>query len=118
MNALLIQSVGACLAMVVGLNGLIRPLHMGKLVGLAPTNKVGLVELRVLFGSFLVVLPIVLLFKQNTELFEFFGLAALAAAIIKSSFTVLDKCPIKLIWFGILVDVVLALTLLSSFYLG
>jgi len=58
-----------------------------------------------------------LIFRQNSDLFEFFGIAALAAAIIKSSFTILDKCPIKLIWFGILVDVVLALTLLSSVYL-
>ncbi len=117
MNTLLIQSMGACLALIVGLNGLIRPIHMGKLVGLSPANKVGLVEIRVLFGSFLVVLPIVLIFRQNSDLFEFFGIAALAAAIIKSSFTILDKCPIKLIWFGILVDVVLALTLLSSVYL-
>ena len=44
-------------------------------------------------------------------------MAALAAAVIKTVFTVLDKCPIKLIWFGIAVDVVLAVLLLSSHYL-
>ena len=53
----ILQYIGAVLAMCVGLNGLFRPLHMGRLVGLAPETKVGLVEIRVLFGSFLVVLP-------------------------------------------------------------
>lgn len=112
------QNAGTCLALIIGLNGLIRPIHMGKLVGLMPETKVGLVEIRVLFGSFLVVLPIMLLLKQSTLLFEFFGTAALAAALIKSSFTVFDKCPIKAIWSGIAVDVVLAITLLSSLWVS
>ena len=113
----ILQYIGAVLAMLVGLNGLFRPIHMGKLVGLAPETKVGLVEIRVLFGSFLVVLPLMAMLSRNAEIFEFFGLAALAAAIIKTLFTILDKCPIKLIWFGILVDVVLAALLLSTHYL-
>ena len=113
----ILQYIGAALAMLVGLNGLFRPVHMGKLVGLAPATKVGLVEIRVLFGSFLVVLPLMAILSQKAEIFEFFGMAALAAAIIKTLFTILDKCPIKLIWFGILVDVVLAALLLSTHYL-
>jgi len=117
MNTLILQNIGAILAMMVGLNGLIRPTHMGKLVGLTPVTKVGLVEIRVLFGSFLVVFPITLLLKQEPDLFEFFGYAALAAAIIKSTFTIIDKCPIKLIWIGIAVDIVLAATLLAPTYL-
>ncbi|MEP6342110.1 MAG: hypothetical protein ABJ275_02260 [Maricaulaceae bacterium] len=113
----ILQYIGAVLAMLVGLNGLFRPLHMGKLVGLTPTTKVGLVEIRVLFGSFLVTLPLLAILSQKAEIFEFFGMAALAAAIIKTLFTLLDKCPIKLIWFGIAVDIVLALLLLSTLYL-
>ena len=113
----ILQYIGAVLAMCVGLNGLFRPLHMGRLVGLAPETKVGLVEIRVLFGSFLVVLPALAILSQNAEIFEFFGMAALAAAVIKSTFTVLDKCPFKAIWFGILVDIILAVLLLSSHYL-
>ena len=112
----MLQYIGAVLAVLVGLNGLFRPLHMGKLVGLAPTTKVGLVEIRVLFGSFLVTLPLLAILSQNAEIFEFFGMAALAAAIIKTLFTLLDKCPIKLIWLGIAVDIVLATLLLSSLY--
>ncbi len=112
-----LQYIGAVLALCVGLNGLFRPLHMGRLVGLAPETKVGLVEIRVLFGSFLVVLPILAILSHNKEIFEFYGMAALAAAIIKSTFTVLDKCPFKIIWFGIAVDIVLAVLLLSSLYL-
>ena len=112
-----LQYIGAVLAMLVGLNGLFRPLRMGKLVGLAPTSKVGLVEIRVLFGSFLVVLPVLAMISQNAEIYEFFGMAALAAAILKSLFTILDKCPIKIIWIGIAVDIVLAALLLSTQYL-
>ena len=53
----ILQIVGACLSMIVGLNGLFRPVKMGHAVGLQHSNLVGLVELRVLFGSFLVALP-------------------------------------------------------------
>lgn len=113
----ILQYIGAALAMVVGLNGLFRPIHMGKLVGLAPASKVGLVEIRVLFGSFLVVLPMLAIISQKAEIFEFYGMAALAAAVIKTLFTVLDKCPLKLIWIGIAVDVVLVVLLLSTRYL-
>lgn len=117
METHILQYAGAILALMVGLNGLIRPLNMGKIVGLAPENKVGLVEIRVLFGSFLVTLPVFAMLKGDAALFVFFGAAALAAAVIKSTFTIIDKCPIKDIWVGISVDVVLALLLLSSVYL-
>ena len=114
---LLLQNVGACLAIIVGLNGLFRPIHMGKAVGLEHKTLVGLVELRVLFGSFLVALPIYALWQQQSELFTFFGVAALAAFVIKTSFTFIDKCQWSLIWFGILVDLILTLCLLSPWYL-
>ncbi len=107
-----LQYVGAALAILIGLNGFFRPLHMGRLVGLAADTKVGLVEIRVLFGSFLVVLPALAIVSQKAELFEFFGMAAVAAAIIKTTFTYLDQCPLKAIWFGITVDVILAILLL------
>ena len=114
---LLFQNIGACLALIVGLNGLLRPVHMGKAVGLEYSNLVGLVELRVLFGSFMVALPIYALWRQQSELFIFFGVAAFAAFVIKTSFTVIDKCPWPMIRVGILVDAVLALCLLSPLYL-
>lgn len=110
-----LQHIGAGLAILIGLNGLFRPQSMGRAVGLQHINAVGHVELRVLFGSFLVALPAYALWQGQVVLFEFFGVAALAAVIIKSSFTVIDKCPIGDIWFGILIDVVLAGCLLSSF---
>lgn len=113
MEPSIFQYIGAAIAILIGLNGLFRPLHMGRLVGLGADTKVGLVEIRVLFGSFLVVLPSMAILSQNAELFEFFGMAAVAAAIIKSTFTVLDKCPLKSIWFGIAVDIILAVLLLS-----
>jgi len=69
-----------------------------------------------LFGSFLVALPTIAIFHQSVEIFEFYGMAALAAAIIKTSFMILDKCPPKLIWIGIVFDIVLAVLLLSSFF--
>jgi hypothetical protein len=112
-----LQYIGAFLALLVGLNGLIRPLNMGKIVGLAPENKVGLVEIRVLFGSFLVTLPVLAMIKGQAEFFEYFGMAALAAAVIKTSFTIIDKCPIRDIRIGIAVDIILALLLLSPLYL-
>ena len=117
MITIVLQNIGAVLALMVGLNGLFRPLHMGKLVGLAPETKVGLIEIRVLFGCFLTTLPLILLFKQDAQFFTFFGYAALAAAIIKSAFTVIDQCPIKAIRVGIAVDVILAALLLSPLYL-
>ena len=113
MSAGLLQYLGAILAMAVGLNGLIRPLHMGRLVGLVPENKVGLAELRVLFGSFLVVLPIILIIKGESQFFEFYGAAALSAAIIKTGSALYDKCPWKIIRVGIATDIVLAFLLLS-----
>ena len=114
----ILQIIGACLSMVVGLNGLFRPIKMGQTVGLQHSNLVGLIELRVLFGSFLVALPAYALWQHNAELYIFFGVSALAAAIIKTTFTVVDKCPLPQIWVGILVDAVLAVLLLSPFYLG
>ena len=114
---LLLQNIGAGLALIVGLNGLLRPVHMGKAVGLEYSNLVGLVELRVLFGSFLVALPVYALWQQRSELFIFFGVAAFAAFLIKTSFTIIDRCPWRLIRVGILVDAVLALCLLSPWYL-
>ena len=118
MNAtLLLQNAGASLSLIVGLNGLLRPVHMGKAVGLEHSNLVGLIELRVLFGSFLVALPIYALWRQQSELFTFFGVAALAAFVIKTSFTWIDKCPWPMIRVGILVDAILALCLLSPLYL-
>lgn len=112
-----LQYLGAGLALLIGLNGLLRPVHMGKLVGLVPANKVGLVEVRVLFGSFLVALPFVAIIKGQAALFEYYGVAALAAAVIKTGFTIKDDCPIQDIWGGIFVDVVLAALLLTSLYL-
>ena len=114
----ILQIIGACLSMVVGLNGLFRPVQMGKAVGLTHSNLVGLIELRVLFGSFLVALPAYALWQNNAELYIFFGVSALAAAVIKTTFTFVDKCPIPQIWFGILVDVILAALLLSPVYLS
>ena len=105
------------LAMVIGLNGLFRPLQMGSLVGLTAANKVGQVEIRALFGTFLVTLPALVLIKGQVELFEFYGMAALAAAIIKSSFAIIDGCPIEAVGVGILVDIIIAVLLLSSRYL-
>lgn len=108
MTPSLLQIIGACLTMIVGLNGLFRPVKMGNAVGLEHNSLVGLIEIRVLFGSFLVALPLYALWLQQREIFIFYGVAALAAAIIKTSFTVIDKCPWEKIWFGILVDVILA----------
>lgn len=108
-----LQYLGAALTILIGLNGLFRPLHMGRLVGLAADTKVGLVEIRVLFGSFLVALPTLAIVSQKAEYFEFYGMAAVTAAIIKTTFTVLDKCPLKSIWIGITVDVILAFLFLS-----
>ncbi len=114
----ILQIIGACLSMIVGLNGLFLPVKMGRAVGLQHSNLVGLIELRVLFGSFMVALPMYALWLQKSDLFVFFGVAALAAAIIKSTFTIIDKCPLSQIWFGILVDIVLAALLLSPVYLS
>ena len=87
---------------------------MGRAVGLSYINEVGRIEIRVLFGSFLVALPLSAIWVDRADLFVFFGMAALAAAVIKSTFTIIDKCPIQHIWLGILVDLVLAILLLSS----
>lgn len=114
MTPTLLQYIGAGLAILIGLNGLFRPIVMARAVGLKSFNLVGHVELRVLFGSFLVVMPLYALWQNQVILFEFYGVAALAAAIIKSLFSLIDKCPFKDIWSGILIDVILAVCLLSS----
>jgi len=112
-----LQAIGACLALVVGLNGLFRPVAMARSVGMQYFSLVGLVEIRVLFGSFLVALPIYCLFKNSSSTYEILGIAALAAFVIKSTFTTLDRCPLRDIWFGILVDLILAALLLSHWWL-
>ena len=113
-----LQYIGAALAMLVGLTGLFKPDQMKSLVGLTYSNAVGLVEIRVLFGSFLVILPLAAIIHRQADIFVFYGLAAVAAAIIKTTFTLVDKCPLGAIWFGIVVDVLLAFLLLSSLYLN
>ena len=111
------QYIGAGLAMIVGLIGLFRPSKMQSLVGVSSVNKVGLIEIRVLFGSFLVVLPLAAILYAQADIFVFYGLAAVGAAMIKTLFTIVDRCSLSAIWFGIAVDVVLAVLLLSSLYL-
>lgn len=113
-----LQYLGTSLAMIVGFTGLLMPRAMKNLLGLDYVNPVGLIEIRVLFGSFLVALPMLALIKADAEIFEFYGFAALSAAIIKSLFTILDKCPLGTIYIGILVDVILAVLLMSSLFLG
>gem|GEM_PF-2555479 len=117
METHLLQYTGAVLAMSVGITGLFKPNKMRSLLGLTYTSTVGLVEIRVLFGSFLVVLPLAAVVYGKAELFVFYGLAAVGAAVIKTSYAVYDKCPFKAIWPGILVDVLLAFLLLSSLIL-
>ena len=117
MNPHVLQYAGAILAMTVGLTGLFKPDRMNTLLGLTYSNKVGLVEIRVLFGSFLVALPLAAIVYGQADIFVFYGLAAVAAAVIKTTYTFIDRCPVSAIWFGILVDVVLAVLLLSSLYL-
>lgn len=112
------QYAGAGFAIIVGLLGLFTPARMESLLGLTYKNTVGLIEIRVLFGSFLVALPLAAIIYGQAEVFVFYGLAAVAAAIIKTTFTVLDRCSLAAIGFGILVDVILAALLLSSLYLG
>ena len=116
MTPTFLQYVSALLAIGIGLNGLFRPESMGKAVGLAYTNEVGRTELRVLFGSFLVALPVSAIYTGRSEFFEFFGIAALAAAVIKTVSAVLTKDLFADIRVGIAVDVVLALCLLSSVF--
>ncbi len=103
--------------MVVGLTGLLKPLQMKSLLGLTYSNTVGLIEIRVLFGSFLVVLPLAAIIQGDAGIFIFYGLAAAGAAVIKTTFSVVDNCSFSTIWFGILVDIVLAVLLFSSLYL-
>ena len=110
----LFQYSGAVLAMIVGITGLFKPNKMQSLLGLTYVSTVGLVEIRVLFGSFLVVLPLAAMIYGQAELFVFYGLAAVSAAVIKTIYTFYDECPLKAIWLGILVDVILAFLLLSS----
>lgn len=118
MDSHFLQYIGAALAMLVGLTGLFKPDQMKSLVGVTYSNKVGLVEIRVLFGSFLVILPLAAIIQGQADIFVFYGLAAVAAAIIKTTFTLIDRCPLSAIWFGIAVDVLLSFLLLSSLYLN
>ena len=117
MNPHFLQYIGASLAMIVGLIGLFIPNQMKSLLGLTYSNTVGLIEIRVLFGSFLVVLPLAAIMYGQADIFVFYGLAAVGAAVIKTTFSFIDRCSFDAIWFGILVDVILALLLLSSVYL-
>jgi len=117
METNLLQYAGACLALVVGLTGLFKPTKMESLVGLTFANTVGHIEIRVLFGSFLVALPIAAMIYGKADIFVFYGLAAVAAGIIKTVFTVIDQCSLASIATGILVDIVLALLLCSSLFL-
>jgi len=96
------------------MTGLFNPGAMKNLLGLSYVTTVGLIEIRVLFGSFLVTLPIAAMVLANADIFAFYGLAALSAACIKLTFTVVDKCPLSKIYVGILIDIVLAVLLLSS----
>ena len=117
MDPHIFQYIGAALAMVVGLTGLFKPEQMKSLVGLTYSSTVGLVEIRVLFGSFLVALPLAAMIHGQADIFVFYGLSAVAAAVIKTTFTLVDRCSLGAIWIGIMVDVVLAFLLLSSLYL-
>ena len=47
----------------------------------------------------------------QADIFVFYGLAAVAATVIKTTYTIVDRCPVSAIWFGILVDVVLAMAI-------
>jgi len=117
MEAHILQYIGAILAMIVGTIGLLKPNTMQALLGLTYSNAVGKIEIRVLFGSFLFCLPLVAIVLGEAQFFVFYGVAGVSAAIIKSVFAFIDHCPFKAIIGGIIVDMVLAVLLLSSLYL-
>ncbi len=117
MSAHFLQYLGATLALLVGFTGLLRPLKMESLLGLKAVTTVGLIEIRVLFGSFLVALPILAMILGQAEYFVFYGVAALAAGLVKTVFTIIDRCPWRDIAIGIATDYVLAFLLMASLYL-
>jgi len=79
---------------------------MESLLGLKAVTTVGLIEIRVLFGSFLVALPILAMILGQAEYFVFYGVAALAAGLVKTVFTIIDRCPWRDIAIGIATDFV------------
>ena len=81
--------------MLVGMTGLINPWKVHSLPGPSYANRVGLTEIRVLFGRFLVALPGFAIWVGEAHQLMFSGIAAVAAAAIKSIFAAIDKCPLQ-----------------------
>ena len=69
-NAL--QTIGAILATILGLNSRFLLSKMSNVVGHEYNNPVNLVEIRVLFGSFFVALPAYALKQLQSELFTYY----------------------------------------------
>lgn len=84
--------MGAGLALIVGLNDLLNPRAIKSLLGLDFVNTVRVIEIRVLFGRFLVALSVAAIIKADATVFKFYGIGALSAAIIKSIYSLFDKC--------------------------
>jgi hypothetical protein len=75
-----LQIVGATITAGMGALGLFKPLAAAKLVGISPSGKLGLAEVRATYGGFFLALGLFAIWSRSSTVFVALGLAWAGAA--------------------------------------
>jgi Domain of unknown function (DUF4345) len=83
--------IGAIFTMVLGIGGLLKPLMVAKLVGLAPSEPHGISEIRATLGGFFIGLGGFAVYSQNTVIYGAIGVGWVGAAIARIFSLIIDQ---------------------------
>jgi Domain of unknown function (DUF4345) len=104
--------IGAGLTIGLGIIGLLKPMTIGPLVGIMPTEPRGLSEIRATYGGLFIGLGGLALYAQDVKIYAAVGCGWIGAAIARICSIVVDRQMSKMNIGGIVLEGGIALLLL------
>ena len=83
--------IGAIFITVLGIVSFLKPLMVGKLVGLTPSEPHGISEIRATLGGFFIGLGGFAVYSQNTVIYGAIGMGWVCAAIARVFSLMIDR---------------------------
>lgn len=100
-----------------GFAGLIKPLFVADWVGLEAKNRMGVIEIRCMFGGLFIGLSLTCLITENPFSYLSFSSVWIGGAAAKYSALFIDKPPFKTAFSSASFDLLVGLALLSGYYI-
>jgi len=86
-----LPAIGAAVTLSLGILGLVLPIRAARLIGLQPSHRLGISELRATYGGFFLTLGASALAIDATPVYAALGLAWLGTALARLVSIVLDS---------------------------